>query len=76
MLIEDPQGGVGKLDADGLASVAEADLDALAGDLDAAATGHFSLDGAAGLRPYPVVPALNEPFPGLLLQPPPEIRAG
>jgi len=37
MLIEDRDCGLGKLDGDCLASMAEADLDALARDLDAAA---------------------------------------
>jgi hypothetical protein len=39
VLIDDPDCGVGNLDDDGLASVAETDLDALAGDLDAAPAG-------------------------------------
>jgi hypothetical protein len=50
MLIDDPDCGLGKLDGDGLASVAEADLDALACDLDAAAAGYPPLDCQAELR--------------------------
>jgi hypothetical protein len=45
MLIEDPNCGLGKLDGDCLASMAEADLDALARDLDATAAGDPPLDG-------------------------------
>jgi hypothetical protein len=36
MLIDDPQAGAAEFNGDGLASVAEAGLDALARDLDAA----------------------------------------
>lgn len=50
MLADDPQGRVAEFDGDGLAGVAEADLDALAGNLDAAAAGDLPLDGQAGLR--------------------------
>lgn len=50
MLADDPQARVAEFDGDGLAGMAEADLDALAGDLDAAAAGDLPLDGQAGLR--------------------------
>ena len=43
VLVNDTQGGVTEFDGDGCACVAEADLDALARNLDAAPTGHFSL---------------------------------
>jgi hypothetical protein len=45
VLVHDAQGGVAELDGDGLPAVAEADLDALAGDLDAAAAGDPPLNG-------------------------------
>jgi hypothetical protein len=45
VLIDDPQNGVTELDRDGPRCVGHADLDALAGDLDAAAAGDFPLDG-------------------------------
>src|SRR5260370_28448115 len=50
VLVDDAQGGVAELDGHGLPGVAEADLDTLAGDLDAAAAGHLALDGPAGRR--------------------------
>ena len=50
VLIDDAQAGVAGLDGDGLPGVAEADLDALAGDLDAAPAGHPPLDGARSRR--------------------------
>jgi hypothetical protein len=43
VLAGDPQGRVAEFDGDGLAGVAEAGLDALAGDLDAAAAGDLPL---------------------------------
>jgi hypothetical protein len=49
VLIDDPDGGLGKLDGDDLASMAEADQDALARDLDAATPGHPQLGLPAGL---------------------------
>jgi hypothetical protein len=49
MLVDDPQGRVGKLDGDDHACVTEADLDVLAGDLDAAAAGYPPLDCRAEL---------------------------
>jgi hypothetical protein len=45
-----PQGGLFEFDGDRLAGVGEADLDALAADLDAAAAGDLPPDGQAGLR--------------------------
>jgi hypothetical protein len=45
VLADDPQGRVAGFDGDGLGGV-----DALAGDLDAAAAGDLPLDGQAGLR--------------------------
>jgi hypothetical protein len=45
MLIEDPDCGLGKLDGDCLDSMAEADLAALARDLDATGAGDPPLDG-------------------------------
>ncbi len=48
--IDDLQGGVVEFDADDLPGVGQADLDALAGDPDAAAAGHLPLDGQAGGR--------------------------
>ena len=50
MLIDDPQAGAAEFNGDGLASVAEAGLDALARDLDAAAAGYPPLDCQAGRR--------------------------
>jgi hypothetical protein len=50
VLVDDPQGGVTEFDGDGLAGVGEADLDALAGDLDSSAAGYPPLDGQAGGR--------------------------
>jgi hypothetical protein len=50
VLIDDRQGGVTELDGDGLAGVAEANPDPLAGYLDAAAAGHLPLDVEAGGR--------------------------
>jgi len=44
VLVDDPQGRVVQVDRDGLAGVWEADLDALAGDLDATAAGDPPLD--------------------------------
>jgi hypothetical protein len=49
MLIDDPQAGAVEFNGDGLASVSEANLDALARDLDAAAAGYPPLDCQAGL---------------------------
>jgi hypothetical protein len=43
LLVDDPQGGVAEFDSDGLARTGEADLDALSGDLDAAAAGDLPL---------------------------------
>jgi hypothetical protein len=45
-------GWPGKFDGDGLACMGHADLDALAGDLDAAAAGHLPLDGQARSREH------------------------
>jgi hypothetical protein len=50
VLVDDPQRGDAELDGDGLPGVGEADLDALAGDLDAAAAGYLPLDSSAGRR--------------------------
>jgi streptomycin 6-kinase len=47
--VDDPQAGVAEVDGDGLAGVGHADLDALPGDLDAAAAGDFALDAGAKL---------------------------
>jgi hypothetical protein len=52
VLVDDPQNGVTELDRDSLAGVREGDLDALAGDLDAAAAGDFPLDGQRGGREW------------------------
>jgi hypothetical protein len=45
VLVDDAQAGVAELNGDNLAGVGEADLDALPGDLDAAAAGDLPLDG-------------------------------
>src|SRR5215831_13037746 len=45
---DDPQGGVAGLDGDDAPGVRQADVDALAGDLDAAAAGHLPLDDQPG----------------------------
>jgi hypothetical protein len=44
VLVDDPQGGAVEFGGDNLAGVGEADLDALAGYLDAAAAGDLPLD--------------------------------
>ncbi len=44
MLVDDLHGGIAEFDCHGLACVANADLDALPGKLDAAAAGHLPLD--------------------------------
>ena len=49
VLVDDAQGRVAELDGHGFPGVAEADLDALAGDLDPAAAGDPPLDGQAWL---------------------------
>lgn len=50
VLVDDPQRRITGLDSDSFPGVAEADLDALAGDLDAATTGNLPLDSLCGWR--------------------------
>ena len=49
--VDDPQRSTAQFDGDDLPGVGQADLDALAGDLDAAAAGYLPLDGQAGGPP-------------------------
>jgi hypothetical protein len=44
VLVDNLHGGIAEFDCHGLACVANADLDALPGNLDAAAAGHLPLD--------------------------------
>jgi hypothetical protein len=48
--VDDAQRGVAEFDGDGAPGVRQADVDALAGDLDAAAAGYPALDDRAGGR--------------------------
>jgi hypothetical protein len=48
--VDDPQRGVAEFDGDDAPGVRQADVDALAGDLDAATAGYLPLDDRAGGR--------------------------